>query len=328
MCRDVAHEQDPSGYPAEGCARPYRNSRSRRRDRRHRRGLGCGRPDVPRRPAAARVGRERRRVAGAQLRPLEHPRDDADADQLPDGLEAEGEVALPVQGRERVRRLRLDADRPRTAPSTSRTSTRTSTRSTARPARSSGSTRSTSRASGRTASPSATAASTARPRRTPSRSTRRPGRCSGPAEADPQQQRGHRHDAPALRRHGADQHHPGQHASLLQGQRRRHRLGARRRHRQAEVDVQHGLRRRQAVRQPEGQQRRRPVVSARRRQPGSRLHLGRQSRRRCTARRSSRTARAAPAPTSTPTRSSRSTARPASGSGSGRRSPTTCATTT
>ena len=41
-----------------------------------------------------------------------------------------------------------------------------------------------------------------------------------------------------------------------------------------------------------------------------------------------RTARAAPAPTSTPTRSSRSTARPGSCSGSGRPSRTTCATTT
>ena len=47
MCRDVGHEQDPNGYPAEGCARPYRRSRSRRRDRRHRRGFGCGDPTSP-----------------------------------------------------------------------------------------------------------------------------------------------------------------------------------------------------------------------------------------------------------------------------------------
>ena len=52
------------------------------------------------------------------------------------------------------------------------------------------------------------------------------------------------------------------------------------------------------------------------------------TRRRSTAPRSSRTGRAAPGPTSTRTRSSRSTARPESGSGSGRPSATTCATTT
>jgi outer membrane protein assembly factor BamB len=51
-------------------------------------------------------------------------------------------------------------------------------------------------------------------------------------------------------------------------------------------------------------------------------------RRRCTGRRSSRTAPAAPAPTSTPTRSSRSTARAAGGCGSSRRFLTTYATTT
>ena len=93
---------------------------------------------------------------------------------------------------------------------------------------------------------------------------------------------------------------PGQRLVVLQGQRRRHRLGARRRHRQAEVEVQHDLRRRQAVGQPEGQQRRRPLVPARGRQPGARLHLRRQPGAALRHARSSPTARAAPAPTSTP----------------------------
>ena len=74
----------------------------------------------------------------------------------------------------------------------------------------------------------------------------------------------------------AVQHRAGQRLVVLQGQRGRHRLGARRRHRQAEVEVQHGLRRRQAVGQPEDQQRRRSLVPARGRQPGPRLHLRRQ----------------------------------------------------
>jgi glucose dehydrogenase len=43
-------------------------------------------------------------------------------------------------------------------------------------------------------------------------------------EPGPQQQRGHRHDAPALRRQRPDQHDPGQLQVLLQGQRGRHRL--------------------------------------------------------------------------------------------------------
>ena len=112
---------------------------------------------------------------------------------------------------------------------------------------------------------------------------------------------------------------PGQHLELLQGQRRRHRLGARRRDRQAEVEVQHHLRRRQALRQPEDQQRRRSLVPAAGRQPAGASSSPSPTRRRCTGRRSSRTAPAAPARISTPTRSSPSTARPASGCGSGRR---------
>jgi hypothetical protein len=44
--------------------------------------------------APTRVGRERRLMAGAQLRPLEFPRHDPDTYQLADGREAEGEVAL------------------------------------------------------------------------------------------------------------------------------------------------------------------------------------------------------------------------------------------
>jgi glucose dehydrogenase len=46
------------------------------------------------------------------------------------------------------------------------------------------------------------------------------------------------------------------------GQRRRHRLGARRRDRPDQVEVQHHLRRRQALRQSEDQQRRRSLVPA------------------------------------------------------------------
>ena len=66
-------------------------------------------PGVRCRPAAARVGRQRRRVAGPQLRPREHPRHDADADQLPDRGAAQGQVDLRLQGHERLRRLLLDA---------------------------------------------------------------------------------------------------------------------------------------------------------------------------------------------------------------------------
>ena len=133
------------------------------------------------RPAAARVGGERRRVAGAQLRPREHSRHHPDVDQLADGLEAEGEVALRLQGRERLRCLRVDADRPQRhglspGPELERLRARPLDRQ-ARVA----STHSTSRASDRTGSPTATAASTAPPRRTPSRSMPRPGSCSGAA---------------------------------------------------------------------------------------------------------------------------------------------------
>ena len=80
--------------------------------------------------------------------------------------------------------------------------------------------------------------------------------------------------------------------------------------------------------QPEGQQRRRPLVPACGRQPGARLHLRRQPG---AAVRDQEVPERVEPPRAQPlhrTRSSPSTARPESGSGSGRPSATTCATTT
>ena len=93
-------------------------------------------------------------------------------------------------------------------------------------------------------------------------------------EADPQQQRGHRHGAASVRQHGARQHGARQRVVVLQGQWGRRRVGPRCRHRQAQVAVQHGLRRREALGSPVGQQRRRHLVPTRRRQPGACLPLG------------------------------------------------------
>ena len=79
------------------CLPARRNSGShRRRDVRHR--LQSGRPGSRGRSAAAGMGRKRRRLARAQPRPVQHARDDTVADQLPDRLQVEGEVALSLQG--------------------------------------------------------------------------------------------------------------------------------------------------------------------------------------------------------------------------------------
>jgi len=234
------------------------------------------------------MGGERRRVACAQLRPREHARHDPDSDQRSDRLDAEGEMALRPEGRQRLWRLRLGADRPQRhrlfpGPELERLCARPLHRQ-------------------------------ARVEAHVQQAERRPewhrlwlrphlrrdgdGRlCARSADreaglgaqADPQQQRGHRHDAPALRQHRRLQHGAGQRLVLLRRQRRRDRLGTGRRHGSSSPSP---------------------------------------TRLRCTARPSSRMGRAGPAPISTRTRSSPSTARQASSSGSGRRFRTTSATTT
>ena len=145
---------------------------------------------------------------------------------------------------------------------------------------------------------------------------------------DSQHARGHRHDTAGLRRHRAAEHGPREHLELLRGQRRRHRVGARRCDRPGRSGSSTP-----SPTAPSSSATPRSTAAAvcgTRRRSTARGACSSPSptRRRCTGRRSSRTAPAAPARTSTPTRSSPSTARPASGCGSSRRFPTTCATTT
>ena len=178
-----------------------------------------------------------------------------------------------------------------------------------------------SRASGRTASPSARAGSTVRPRRRRSPSTPRAGSCSGRRKLIRNNQRGHRHDAPGLRQHGPDQHRPRQRLVVLQGQRRSASSG-----RSTPRPASRSGSSTPSPTAPSSGATRRSTAAAasgirRRRQPGARLPLRRQSR--AAVRDAEVPERIEPsrARTSTRTRSSPSTARPASCSGTGRRSP-------
>ena len=222
------------------------------------------------------MGRQRRRLARAQPRPLQHAGHDAERDRLAHRREAEGQVALRVHRDERVRRVRLDADRARrhrlpAGPELERLRARPLDGEAALEARVQRAERRPERRRLRLG-----AASTARRRRRPSRSIRRRAGCCGRAGSSATSNEGidmapQLYDGTVLAQHRPEQRRP---ASTPGGA--RHRLGARRRDRQAEVDVQHRLGRRQAVGQPDGQQRRRPLVSAGGRQPGARLHLRRQ----------------------------------------------------
>ena len=111
----VVDEYDPNVSAEKSCPRPSRGTPGSGRTGglwKRRRLVGVW-PEFGGRPAAAGVGRQRRLVAGPQLRPRKHTSHHAHTDQLADGLAAEGEVALPVQGCERVRRLRVNPDRHR-----------------------------------------------------------------------------------------------------------------------------------------------------------------------------------------------------------------------
>ncbi len=313
-------EHHPAPVNAHGGTRG-RGHGSRRAGRDGRPGLGR------RRPAPARVGRQRRRMAGPQLQPREHPGHDADADQLQDGVAAEGQVEVRLQGRWRLRRLLLDADQPQRhglppGPQLQRLRARPHDR----PRRVAAQVQQAERRAQRRRVRGRPHLRRDLVRRL--RTRREDGQDAVDTHVDSQHARGRRHDAAGLRRHRAAEHRPREHLELLRRQRRRHRLGARRGDRPAQVEVQHHLRRRQALRPPEDQQRRRSLVPAVGRQPGSRLHLRRESG--AAVRDEEVPQRLEPprSATSTPTRSSPSTARPAGGCGSSRRFATTSATTT
>src|SRR3954452_24175561 len=102
---DLVHPQDPQAAPREDGARGRERSPRGRPPAANRSRGRC-------RSAAARMGSERRRVARAQLRPLELTRDYTVADQLADGLQAEEEVDVRPEKHERVRSVRVDADLP------------------------------------------------------------------------------------------------------------------------------------------------------------------------------------------------------------------------
>ena len=148
------------------------------------------------------------------------------------------------------------------------------------------------------------------------RSTGEPGRSCGARAVDHRRPSASTSSRPcstaSCSRHGA-----GEHPRHLHAGRPRRDLRARRRNRRGALDVRHGEGR--PVGPPGDQLRRRCVVSARRSTPSAASCTSApRTRRRSPARPSIRTARAGRATTSTPTRSSRSTSRPASCAGTTR----------
>ena len=238
------------------------------------------------------------------------------------------EVALRIARHELVRRLRVHADRARrhrlpAGPELERLRARPRERP-----RCAGSTRSTSRTSARTASPTAGGASTARRRRMRSRSIPKTGSCCGRGSIVRNEHEGIEIAPQLYDRTVLFSTVPSNVTGSYRPGDARRRLGARRRDRQAEVEVRHGRGRRRAVGQARCQRRRRPVVSAGGRRPRPRLPRRRQSG--AVPRHEGvpeRLEPAGPEPLHELARGARRGDR-ASCSGTGRRCRTTCATTT